>query len=196
MIPKHSQHYRKSIKEFVTTFEQKTYKFLNEVPNEVKALRGRLIEEEEQELLQAVTPLDELDAYMDLIYVIEGVGVICGLGVKVEPSKSHSLMHAIDSLLDELYIPVPCDKRMNSYVLDSVGWIEKLCEEAGYDYLKAFNAVHANNMHKLWQRAPVAQTGYTWKATASKGFLVTRPDGKVIKPPNHTKVNLLPFITS
>lgn len=193
MNPINSKHYRSCIRTFITTFEQPIYRFLNEAPEAVKKFRAKLIEEEEKELLQATTQEDELDAYMDLIYVIEGCAVVCGLGVNVEPAQCISLMHAIDYLLDELYIPVACDKRMNSYVLACVAWIEKLCTDKGYDYLSAFNAVHSNNMAKLWTHKPAEALGYSWKAKGDK-YLVTRSDGKVIKPLNHTKVDLKPFI--
>lgn len=190
-------HYRKQITAFTKLFELEIYPSLTATPEDIKRLRVNLIEEEEKELYAAKTRTDRLDAYADLIYVIVGTAVICRIGDPKGEDKS-VLTEPISWLIDELLVPVPCDKRLAQYVADCVVTIEKLAEKERLNLLDAFNAVHENNMTKMWTQKQIEYEDTQNKELIFKQkgnlFLVRRKDGKVVKPPQHPKPNLTPFV--
>ena len=191
-------HYRKQITAFIKLFEQEIYPSLSATPEDVKKFRVSIIEEEEKELYAATNRIDKLDAYVDLIYVIVGAAVVCRIGDPVGENKT-DLNAPISWLIDELLVPVPCDKRLAQYVADCVATIESLARSERMNLLGAFDAVHENNMAKMWtdEQLEYEGTQESDKLTIKrKGnlWLVKSTAGKVIKPPNHPKPNLTPFI--
>jgi len=67
--------------------------------------------------------------------------------------------------------------------------------EFGIDLEPIFNAVHSNNMAKVWTVEEVESNAIPEGFHAEEidglfGWRVMRPDGKILKPPSHKKVNI------
>lgn len=190
-------YYRRCIKEFVNKFDQKIYPHFSQVPDHVLDLRANLIEEEFKEYRNAQSRLEELDALVDLIYVTVGTLVIASVGDEKIDGHCSSLDVAIDAIVDELYCPVPCAKRLSHYVHECVRHIEQIADMHEHDLTGAFDCVHTNNMDKLWDHLPTIAESKGLALTAKpKGdkFLVTREDGKIVKPFNHPAPDLSSFL--
>lgn len=192
--------YANAVKEFMASFDQPCYGHVDEAPIELHQLRANLISEELKEYYSAYERgTEELDALCDLHYVV--VGTLLAYSMAVKPYKSGQLVlptwakRTINArpVLNDLGSCFPCQNLLAAEGNLLIARIEDVAYMAGYDILGAFKAVHANNMAKLWPTVPDDPT-----LTATKkpsGWLVKRADGKVVKPPGHTKVDLTPFVS-
>lgn len=66
------------VKDFMRAFGQRVPDEVSMPGITVEDMRERLINEERYELLTAQTPVEKLDAVIDLLYVVLGAGVDCG----------------------------------------------------------------------------------------------------------------------
>lgn len=62
----------------------------------------------------------------------------------------------------------------------------------------AFREVHRSNMTKIWPEDGPAPSGddvgSVWHSPQHGGFIVTRTDGKIMKPPTYSPANLEPIV--
>jgi hypothetical protein len=194
-----TRHYYNCVKEFTESFGQRRYQFASQLPTPICELRISLIEEEEKEYLAGIAAnnrLEMLDGVCDLIYVIAGTAVVCGIKPEpftaTEPSNLYTLERSIDALINELGTVVPCSKRVTRYSNDALQACDGRGIEHGFKLRDAFDVVHANNMDKLWTEPPSDQSLIVHPVRGK--YLVKNKTGKVIKPPNHRKPDLFMFI--
>lgn len=69
----------------------------------------------------------------------------------------------------------------------------------GYSYIfdDAFAQVHKNNMDKFWTESEVdsySKSDLTFTTVPEMGYIARRDDGKIVKPPHHSKVDLSEFV--
>lgn len=192
------------VRDFMDTFNQKRYSHLEAVPIEVVDLRARLIREEAREYHEAKSRgADELDGICDLIYVVVGTNLVGNLRVEEYLTKSIpakfwkkiSVFPEVFHLTQELDTKFPCPKRTREACNVLLQCLVDIAAIQGYNLLGAFEAVHANNMAKLWPHPPTKPEHKSYRA-AKKGdkWLVVDAKGKVQKPDNHTKVDLTPYL--
>jgi len=162
---------KERVKEFMEVFGQ--------LPNtlsesETYNLRLSLIQEEAAELLDAVTDVEELDALVDLAYVLYGTYI----HMNVPDIDPEHLIYEREVTPQEIF-----DAAMN---IDAETFDSDLDEVLGlvttyaqkYNFEGAFKEVHRSNMSKL----------------GTDGKPVKRLDGKVLKGPLYTPPNLAPFV--
>lgn len=159
------------VKEFMEVFGQLPNTLSEE---ETYNLRLSLIQEEAAELLDAVTDVEELDALVDLAYVLYGTYI----HMNVPDIDPEHLIYEREVTPQEIF-----DAAMN---IDAETFDSDLDEVLGlvttyaqkYDFEGAFKEVHRSNMSKL----------------GTDGKPVKRLDGKVLKGPLYTPPNLAPFV--
>lgn len=184
-----------SLREFHNAFEQKLYDHPDHAPIEVHKLRARLIEEELKELCAAKDKVEHLDAICDLLYVVVGTAITYSIPLTDHIARSSSMPNIPSSMrliLNDLYTLFPCPNHLRKGIDASIAALIDTAYIHRYKYYEAFQAVHENNMLKLW-----SDTSYNPNHTSiPKGnrWLVRDRFGKVIKPPQHTKVDLLPYV--
>ncbi len=162
---------QKLVKEFMEVFGQLP-NTLSE--NETYNLRLSLIQEEAAELLEAVTDVEELDALVDLAYVVYGTYLHMDIP-EVDPEH---LIYESEVTAQEIF-----DAAMN---IDAVTFDSDLDEVLAlvttyaqkYDFEGAFREVHRSNMSKL----------------GTDGKPVKRLDGKILKGPLYSPPNLTSFV--
>lgn len=194
------KNYAQAVSQFNAAFEVKEYEQLVNVPERVFKLRAALIEEELKEYEKALEEknrLEQLDGLVDIIYVVTGAAVICGIAV---PPKHYdgslAQQHEVgdcDWVVEELRSETPCIKRLTPYVAWALYGLEHTGAREGFKIPEAFNAVHKNNMAKLWDEKP-KDPELVYALRPYNKWLVKNKAGKVIKPPGHTKVDLRAFI--
>ncbi len=165
--------------------------------------RIRLIEEEEKELHAAKTNEEHLDALCDLAYVVGGTADVLGVvdsgysSVKkrssfAEDSAMQEIYKFTESLLCELLSIAPCQKKLTYEIHALLTAIDDAGAVFGYRLIPAFEAVHDNNMQKLWRDRPTDDS-LTVKPVFG-GYIVRNSKGKIIKPLDHVKINLTPYV--
>lgn len=184
--------YEIMVNEFMDTFDQKRYNNLHDVPNRVLKFRADLIAEEAQEYKDATSTVDKLDALCDLIYVVAGTTLTIGTRLLKIPPTGGPNLTTTGYLIKLLCVKVPCLRSITSSASLCVSECRAIAFDQNMKLDQAFEAVHKNNMDKLWTVRP---TNKDLIIIPKKGrFLVKNKAGKVIKPLNHTKVNLLPYV--
>jgi predicted HAD superfamily Cof-like phosphohydrolase len=159
------------VKEFMEVFGQLPNTLTEE---ETYKLRVALIQEEAAELIVAVTDVEELDALVDLAYVLYGTYI----HMNVPDIDPEHLIYEREVTPQEIF-----DAAMN---IDAETFDSDLDEVLGlvttyaqkYNFEGAFKEVHRSNMSKL----------------GTDGKPVKRLDGKVLKGPLYTPPNLAPFV--
>lgn len=193
--------YEKLVTEFIKTFDQKIYDMLSFVPGKVLELRANLIEEEASEYLAATSPVEILDACCDMVYVLVGTAVITNLPTRVKPKDFVILdpllkppLVEVPTVIDELCLNIPCHMKLQANLNAALAEVAGIAINVyHFNFWRAFEAVHANNMSKLWGSYP--QDPELVVIPKNGAYLVKRKsDGKVIKPPGHQIVDLSPFV--
>jgi len=171
-------------------------------PN-VHGLRANLIAEEFEELLDAKNRVDQLDAVCDLLYVTGGT--VLALGWRYDLFNTHGFSRPIAKAIGECVTVLrknyPCGLLQDRVASAVVTTVRAGGTMFGLDKFRAaFEAVHQNNMDKLWTQGEVSETPHAYEEVREafdkdeRRYLVTREDGKVIKPPGHKKVDLTPYV--
>lgn len=200
-IRRQAQLYHGLVYSFNTRFNLPRPKWYGDSSTKGRALYGGLIHEEYQELLAATSPLETLDAYCDIVYVAIGGMIAAGISadtllVQHEPSFLLNVAQAIKELNKEQ----PCQSGLTRYLPGAV--ITSIIQ--GYNYNKnffmAFEDVQRNNMRKLWTKDEIIDLNPEYNkelpGDKSAGWVVSRrKDGKVMKPPGFTPVDLTPYVT-
>lgn len=156
------------VKEFMEVFGQ--------LPNTMSEadtykLRVSLIQEEAAELLEAESDIAELDALVDIAYVVYGSYLALGTSgpdpedIEYEQSSAQAIFDAAMNI-DEETIESDLDEILGL----------TLALGRKYNFEDAFKEVHRSNMSKL-----------------SDGKPVRRHDGKILKGPNYSPPDLAPF---
>jgi len=165
-------------------------------------LRRSLIVEEFNELLEASNRIAALDAFCDLLYVAIGGALTCGFRwFEISKGWNRSLQRAVGTATRQFAVQ-PCQAGLRNATADLVITVALHASRAFgiRNFKAAFDAVHANNMEKLWTKEELTQMekGDTFRVcnevTGPRKFVVLRADGKVKKSPNHKKVDLTPYV--
>ena len=195
-----TQLYYSLVKEFHTQFAVKSFSAPSKVPPKVADSRIRLIEEEEREYnvaLAAKNKLETLDGLCDLCYVVAGSMHV--FGIQPIPYSAHSpqtattIIREVTAVVDELGLTMPCIKRLTRHTNELIQLIDDIGLSIATDFPAAYQAVHENNMEKLWPRRPENPELIIAPARNGK-YLVRDKNLKIIKPPDHKKVDLTPFV--
>lgn len=181
-------------------FDQPCYDRIEDVPISTIKLRARLIEEESAEYHKEPRGAEELDGICDLIYVVVGTALVGNVPIAdylsgqiyMPNSFKIQLFGPVKDLTQELWCLFPCPRRTKKAIDFLLSQLMDASNTRGYYLVDAFNAVHKNNMAKLWALPSVDPT-HTSKQKP-KGYLVKDPHGKILKPKGHAKVNLNPFV--
>lgn len=174
-------------------------------------LAENLIKEEFNELNTSATNHEQLDALVDLIYVLAGGMHCCGLGAELFDSvdlTEKNMRRAFTAVLKTLSglakRPLPCQCSITWYMPDAIAGF---AYQATFKYplfLTAWKTVHHANMSKLWTERDVLNSlpadampypVSMHDADKTIKYLVKRkPDGKILKPPGFTPPDLSPYI--
>jgi len=154
------------VREFHEAFEldinDEPYKDVFDKNPKLVNFRMQLIDEEVEELREAIKNKDEIetiDALADILYVVYGAGISFGLNLDtiIRPNKSdmvnfaNSIMHLLDTEVDKLRKAIKhknMDETENAlenilYVVYCIGLL------LGYQMDNAFDLVHQSNMSKV-----------------------------------------------
>lgn len=195
------------VSQFHRAFDVASYQNTRKVPGRILELRASLIEEELNEYTDALKRADKLemlDGLADLAYVIAGTLIVCNLGpiryTATKPINEYSVAPQANNIIDECYNAMPCHTRMSDYCNTALKRIDDIAYK-DFDFSNAFKTVHENNMAKLWPEEDWLKLRETQSPEelfgvrrANGQYLVRNRAGKVIKPLNHTKVNLTQYI--
>lgn len=206
MIIPITTHMESCIRDFMKIFEQKTYS-ISSVPCEVCLLRANLIIEEHDEYMRApVGSTDELDAIVDLLYVVIGTNIALSIQVlpynsgqlKLSTKHKQPIFAQIHEEIQDLQCRFPCEKIQFRCLNALISRLVDVAALLGYNLKGAFDAVHNANLNKLWNHWPEPSEvekpdGVIVKFYQDK-YLVKRRDGKVIKPKNFKTADLTPYL--
>lgn len=185
------------VKEFHEVFELPIRRSWADSTKSGRLLRAALIEEEFNELLDAKSPLEQLDAYGDLAYVLLGTFLELGYAdqrlAEVNYRKIPPYTAQLSTIITQLKSPTCCFRRLSWGLPDATAGVVQDAWRKFPKYPQAFAAIHKSNMTKLWLE-PSADKTHTSKKLPDGRYLVKRPDGKVIKAPTYTPVDLTPFL--
>lgn len=183
----------------MVAFDQPIYPKTEAAPIDVVLLRSRLIKEESKEYHAAPRgDIEELDGLIDLFYVVIGTSITFSVPFMVEPDiftkhkEKYLLYDRVIPVTQDLDSRFPCHKRQTIVLNDLIRLLIFVGRDVGYDLIGAFDAVHENNMKKLWDIKPEDKSLIAVPKGAK--WLVKDKGNKVIKSPSHTKVALTPFM--
>lgn len=180
--------FARCVREFMDAFQQPYLKAgvmgLENFPTEdaLKARMAMLLEEmeelEEAERIQSDVGI--LDAIVDILYVMYGGALECG----VEQSDIGD-----DFRSPTFKRPAGDGSFHYSYVIRHVsGIVRPRIDLFGKELVyNAFMEVHRSNMSKIWKEEPVNEPGVS---TKTKDGWILKRNGKVVKPPTYSKANL------
>lgn len=135
-------------------------------------LRVSLIQEEAAELIAAKNEVEELDALVDIAYVV--YGSYLALGTQGPDSEDIEYEEASAQAIFDAAMNIDAET-VDSDLDEVLGLTLALGRK--YDFEGAFKEVHSSNMSKL----------------GTDGKPVKRHDGKILKGPNYRPPNLAPF---
>lgn len=173
-------------------------------------LRIELLREELRELRDATSRVDQLDALCDSQYVLSGAVLSWGYRSMIEgitPTMTLRKIPDMDAHLAAMFgllaqMEVAAELQFGAQVLTLLQSYQSYLQQAVWSlgfspvFQAAFEAVHENNLAKLWTDAEVHVAdgqGFIFEIT-SGGYIARRADGKIQKPERHTKVDLGRFV--
>lgn len=137
-------------------------------------LRVSLIKEEANELDAAASDIEELDALVDLAYVV--YGAYYALGIPMIDPEHIEEAKTLDCTKADIIDLCAVEKETIDQDLDGIlTFIYSYTKDINFE--GAFREVHRSNMSKL----------------GTDGRPVRRLDGKILKGPNYSPPNLAPF---
>lgn len=208
MKPFNPQTYLAAVEEFHRAFQYRQP--TPTVPlfdKETVDLRITLLKEESNELQFAESNVLMLDAFCDLQYVLSGAILALGLRKGFEKEwrreeHAHGWM-AMGTYIHWFEVNLLSGENTDACAVDCVlmqnALLDKVCRAGFRDVFdEAFVEVHHNNMGKLCtleQSRELLQKLVASKAVESSPgkYIVTRHDGKIIKPLDHKPVELERF---
>lgn len=170
-------------------------------------LRIRLIREELDELEKAYKNrnlIDVADALGDLLYVIYGTAIACGIVLSQEiyyteerkslsPSflqkifdyRSEAILSKFDNILTliDLHLAFSDLKITTNHLCNFRKGLYTVSSMFGLDLDTIFAEIHRSNMSKVWKEYPVVEEGVSITAIPG-GWKVQRNDGKLLKSKN------------
>lgn len=196
------------VAQFMRAFNQRVPCFWDDHDLAIRPLRKALIAEEYKEFCDAKSKVDVLDALCDLLYVTHGT--LLALGYRADLLVEHGLEQPFPSAVGRCVTQLsqqPCQQGDGDRIADLVATVIAVGERmfGVENYRNAFYAVHENNMSKLWTKEEFVGADGEAQLTAAQApgrdgearcLVVTRADGKVIKPPGFAKVDLARFVGS
>lgn len=168
----------KQVKEFMTAFGQYP---CNEGLVTLLPLRFKLIDEEVEELKNAKTRLEIIDAVVDIIYVGLGTLICFEADIDVEfDNKDPWDDTKVADIISKVNTNSLACARTREEFLDATEEILYRVEGIGamFDLEGAFNEVHRSNMSKLDRNGNPIKNHY----------------GKVLKGPEYSPPNLGPYL--
>jgi phosphoribosyl-ATP pyrophosphohydrolase len=191
----------------------------------VCSLRCNLLIEEKDELLEAIANNDRvemLDALCDLQYVLSGAVLHFGIrrrfefvhdsmrGYKGTPPRDASLNLQMELTMLTALINMKINSlawwcgsadvaQVSKTLAELQHILRALIARANFPrFDSAFNAVHENNMQKLWDGSDMSancdELGFEQADWKPGWFIAKNRAGKVQKPPGFIKVDLSPFV--
>jgi len=185
---------------FMRTFQQPTpIGYINAHVDQFE-LRAALIEEEFLEFLESKDKLDQLDALCDLLYVAAGGFITCGFRMKhfKEFARIKPFARAVAEAR-RAFVVQPCEAGLRNHVASLILTNIRVGFTMFPKFAVAFNAVHENNMGKMWTQEEVNKANDEHIITkqdvkSERCFVVLNKMKKIIKPPGFKKVDLTPYI--
>jgi len=177
-------------------------------------LRPRLIREEIHELREAIESsnrAEQLDALCDIQYVLSGAilawgyrSMIRGRVPTVELRKIHDWQAHIAAMLGHCaQMEIAAENGFENQVLTHIVASQTLLNRAvwalGFSpvFDDAFREVHRSNLSKLWD-SPIDSAKSigvdSFEETQGGKWIGRRADGKIIKSPSYSKVDLSRFV--
>lgn len=205
MKPLNPQTYLDAVEEFHRAFQyRQPTPAVPMFDKETVDLRIRLLTEENDELQFAESKVQELDGFCDVQYVLSGAILALGLRKQFEREWQRE-EHAHGKLPMSIYIRwfevnLLSGENTDACAIDCVlmqnALLDKACS-AGFRLVfdQAFQAVHENNMEKLWTPAQVhsAKGSRLVFTLSGERYIARRDDGKIMKPLDHKPVQLERF---
>lgn len=184
-------HYTKAIREWNTKFH---------VVPEMTPLRAKLIQEEVDELIDALHRDDRLeivDGLCDVVYVVAGTQVAKGevwLADKLDYVPPEDIEGTI-GVLREIDAEYALGHSFaNQFLACCIFHYEHIATMLNIDLRKNFDIVHANNMAKTWTMDQLGMTDASSTEVtiiSPNQYIIKNLDGKVLKPPGHPKPTLV-----
>lgn len=170
--------------------------------NSVALLRAELIREEYAEYCAAGGDrVARIDSLGDLAYVT--AGACLSLGIQVHPYSTElpqpkvsnvwlGLSGEVARVLIELNKSALCRTGLTRDLNNLFQHIDDAARIQGFDLLTAVQIIHRSNMSKHWTAAQIDSlpAGHNAKLYKDGRYVVTREDGKVIKPKTFTPPDL------
>lgn len=202
-LPYRYRHQRlEAVLAFTKRFKQPWAKFWIDSDPKHAPLRETLHVEEFEEWRAARTPVDVLDALVDMEYIACGTQVVFCVKAPEDAQEDRTigLEFAHMKLQIELRKPQLCYEGLRRWLNAYRTALER--EASGFNFAGAFGAVHENNMNKGWATEELAaRDAATTKVVdmfetreGQRRFVVHRLDGKVVKPPGWVAPDLREFI--
>ena len=197
---------RTMVEEFHRAFDHPVVHWSDASPR-VAALRAELIREEFAEYVAADEDRTErVDALGDLAYVTAGAQLALGIRTNEYespllhtpvPSKRTWLLFAGEAqdAINELNKSDLCYDGLTRSTNNLLKRILDASALKDVPIIHVVREIHRSNMTKLWTERDLikAPRDAIIKRRGPSSFAVSRPDGKIIKPPTYVKPNLQEF---
>jgi len=182
---------------FWKAFKLPWCKFWPDSSYSARNLAATLMQEEFNELVGAATPVEELDAFCDLLYVTAGAMHSVGYerALILTPFTNENYTGPLAESIKLIREPgIVCHRRLQVSLPEACYGITCTALDRYKHFHRAFAAVHAANMSKLWSTLPEDLTHYTAEpADGNKWLVKRREDGKVVKSPQFKHPDLTPY---
>lgn len=173
--------------------------------NETALLRAELIREEFREYCDAKEDrVARVDALGDLAYVT--AGACLSLGINVVPYSTElpqprqancwlPLAYETMRALTELNKSRLCNAGLTRDLNNLLQHIDDAARLQAVDLLEVVKVIHRSNMSKHWTAAQIDSipAGYSARIYQDNRYVVTREDGKVVKPKTFRPPDLTQF---
>lgn len=164
-----------------------------------RQLYANLIQEEFDEFVNATTKIDRLDAICDLQYV--GLGAMIATGLRTNQLELNAFQKPLAAVSGNAIVQLR-NSCLSGCMLELPALALTLFRAGpafATDYPAAFRTVHENNMTKRWTKQEVgaldpAEFKVTPIPVSSKYLVHRKSDGKLVKPPSFTAVDLTPYV--
>jgi len=196
--------YYELVKEFHLAFGQPVATERIRLADKRHELRMKLIRKEWIETLKAINKEDDeqiLDGFIDLVYVVTGYRVEGGLGrTGIELGDHDGIAYSLSEHIGQIDVVHFIHESINridhhlEMIQDYIiSWACRFIDLEVFE--KAFLEVHKSNMAKIWSQVEAfQQREYNRKEIAWNQYIVTRDDGKIMKPPSWKAPNLKQFL--
>ena len=185
-----------NVKEFWTLFRLPIVKAWIDSTKAGRDLSAALMKEEFDELLNATTLVEKLDAYCDLLYV--SLGGMMALGYPPGLLAINSPLNYTGPLAESTKLLVEpgivCHRRLQVCLPEAILGMTDVAAREFKKFPEAFKAVHAANLSKLWPNKSLATDHDSTNVGPGRWLVKRRADGKVVKSPAFTHPDLSVYL--